>query len=265
MILDDIIDKTKLELISKKEKIPYKNLENEIQNTTFLIKNVKEALKSSKNDPYKLIAEVKKASPSKGLIREDFKPLEIAKDYELGGANAISVLTEEHFFLGHLNYMQNISQNTSCVVLRKDFIVDTYQILEAKIYGANFILLIAKCLSSKELERLYKFALSLELEVLVEVHDKNDLEKALKIDANIIGINHRNLEDFTMNMKLCESLIPLIPKNKIKVAESGISDIKTIKYLHSIKVDAFLIGEHFMRQDNIITEVRKLKGNTKNQ
>lgn len=259
MILDDIIEKTKQELIDKKNSVPYQDLEAIITNTKYKIKNVKEALKSSKNDPYKLIAEVKKASPSKGLIREDFKPLEIAKSYELAGANAISVLTEPHFFLGHLDYMKEISQNTSCVVLRKDFIVDTYQILEAKIYGADFILLIAKCLKLEELERLYKFALSIELEILVEVHDKDDLEKALKIDANIIGINHRNLEDFTMNMKLCETLIPLIPENKIKVAESGINNMQTIKYLHSIKVDAFLIGEHFMRQDDISKAVKKLK------
>ena len=260
MILDDIIEKIKVNLIKQKEKVSYDNLETTISNTKYIIKNVQKALKSSKDDKYRLIAEVKKASPSKGLIREDFKPLEIANDYELGGANAISVLTEPNFFLGHLDYMQSISQNTSCVVLRKDFIIDTYQILEAKVYNADFILLIAKCLSFEELDKLYKFALSINLEVLVEVHDKNDLDKALKVDANIIGINHRNLEDFSMNMKLCESLIPLIAENKIKVAESGIDNIETIKYLHSIKVDAFLIGEHFMRQKNIIKEVQKLKG-----
>ena len=259
MILDDIIKKTNIELISKKEKVSYGALENKISTTIYKIKDVKEALKSSKSDPYKLIAEVKKASPSKGLIRKNFKPLEIAKSYEIGGANAISVLTEEHFFLGHLDYMKEISQNTSCVVLRKDFIIDTYQILEAKIYGADFILLIVKCLSLKEIERLYKFAISLNLEVLIEVHDKNDLDKALTIDANIIGINHRNLETFSMDMKLCESLIPMMPENKIKIAESGINNIETIKYLHSIKVDAFLIGEHFMRQDDITKEVKKLK------
>lgn len=260
MILDDIIKQTKLNLIDKKEKTSYEDLEKKILESVYKIKNVKEALKSSKDDPYKLIAEVKKASPSKGLIRDNFQPMEIAKDYELGGANAISVLTEENFFLGHLDYMRDISKNTSCVVLRKDFIIDTYQILEAKVFGADFILLIAKCLSTNELERLYKFALSLELEILVEIHDKDDLDKALKINANIIGINHRNLEDFSMDMKLCETLIPLMPKETIKVAESGISDLKTIQYLHSIKVDSFLIGEHFMRQNDIISEVKKLKG-----
>ncbi len=264
MILDDIVHKTKLELQDKKIKVSYEELENKIKNTKYKIKDVKKALKSSKQDPYKLIAEVKKASPSKGLIREDFHPLKIAKDYKIGGANAISVLTEEHFFLGHLDYMRNISKELEddelCVVLRKDFIIDEYQILEAKVHRADFILLIAKCLSTKEMEELYNFAINLGLEVLVEVHNQGDLEKALKIDANIIGINHRNLEDFSMNMKLCEELIPLIPENKIKVAESGIDNIETIKYLHSIKVDAFLIGEHFMRQDDIIKEVTKLKG-----
>ena len=260
MILDDIIEKTKIQLIDRKNKASYNSLEELISKQTFHIKDVKKALKSSKQDPYKIIAEVKKASPSKGLIREDFKPLEIANEYKIGGANAISVLTEEFFFLGHLDYMKEISEKSSLVVLRKDFIVDKYQILEAKLYGADFILLIAKCLTQDEILSLYQFAISLDLEVLVEVHNLLDLEKALKIDANIIGINHRNLEDFTMNMKLCHQLIPLIGTDKIKVAESGISNINTIKDLYNIGVDAFLVGEHFMREDNISQAVQKLKG-----
>jgi len=258
-ILDEIVDKTKLELVKKKEITSFDFLERLISKTKYKIKDVKSILKTTSKDPYKLIAEIKKASPSKGLIRKDFNVEEIAKSYEKAGANAISVLTEEFFFLGHLDYMKSVSDLVSCAILRKDFIIDKYQILEAKAYGADFILLIAKCLDDNELFDLYNFALSLDLEILVEVHDKKDLEKALKIDSNIIGINHRNLEDFSINMELSSELIEYIDDDKVKISESGISDLSTVKHLHSIGIDAFLIGEFFMREDDIFSAVKKIK------
>jgi len=143
--------------------------------------------------------------------------------------------------------------------LRKDFIVDEYQLLEALVYGADFVLLIAKALSTKELQYLYDRALQLGLDILVEIHDLEDLKKAMRCGAHIIGINHRNLQTFEMDMSLCDQLIPMIPNGKIIVAESGVNDRETILRLSSIGADAFLIGEHFMRQDDIGAELQKLK------
>jgi indole-3-glycerol phosphate synthase len=148
-------------------------------------------------------------------------------------------------------------------LLRKDFIIDKYQLVEALVYGADYVLLIAKALSRKELKELYDYALHLGLEVLVEVHDKADLIKAMFAGANIVGINHRNLDTFEMDMKLCDELIPMIPNGKIIVAESGISDTATIKRLNSIGVDAFLIGEYFMRQDSIKDTLVEFKNSLK--
>lgn len=259
MILDEIIEKTKEDLILRKNKISFEELEKNIKTTTFKPKDVKTFLKSTKDEPIRIIAEVKKASPSKGIIKEDFNPLEIAKEYSQNSANAISVLTEPHYFKGNLEYLTTIKRSISTPLLRKDFIVDKYQIVEALLYGADFILLIAKALTEKELKELYEYAKSLNLEVLVEIHDEEDLKKALNSNATIIGINHRNLDTFEMDMALCDKLIPLIPKDKIIVAESGVSDTQVIKRLHNIGADAFLIGEHFMRVASIKDELTKFK------
>ncbi|MEJ5168944.1 MAG: indole-3-glycerol phosphate synthase TrpC, partial [Arcobacteraceae bacterium] len=222
-------------------------------------RDVRKVLTSTKEDRVKIIAEVKKASPSKGIIREDFDPLLIADIYSKNGADAISVLTEPHYFKGNLEYLTQIRRYVPTPLLRKDFIVDKYQIVEALVYGADFILLIAKALSTKELKELYEYALHVGLEVLVEIHDIEDLKKAMSAGAHIIGINHRNLETFEMDMTLCEKLIPMIPNGKIIVAESGVDNPEIIKHLADVGADAFLIGEHFMRQDDIGAEVARLK------
>ena len=158
-----------------------------------------------------------------------------------------------------MEYLTAIRRYVPTPLLRKDFIVDKYQIVEALVYGADFILLIAKALSSKELKELYEYAIHLGLEVLVEIHDLEDLTKAIKSGATIIGINHRNLDTFEMDMTLCDKLIPLIPNGKIIVAESGVSNVETIKRLSSIGADAFLIGEHFMKVPSIEEELKKFK------
>jgi len=259
MILDDIIKKTKDDLKKKKEKFSLDWLGRSLAYNPFPPRDVKPFLTTSKDDPYRIIAEVKKASPSKGTIRENFDPIMIAKEYENGGANAISVLTEPHFFQGNLEYLTMLRRYVSTPLLRKDFIIDEYQILEAVVYGADFILLIAKALSKKELKRLLEYAWHLGLDALVEVHDKKDLTKAIFAGADIIGINHRNLETFEMDMKLSEKLIPLIPNGKIIVAESGLSDKRTLIELNKIGVDAFLIGEYFMRKENITQSLREFK------
>ncbi len=259
MILDDIIKKTKEDLRKRKKEFSFDWLGRSLAYNPYPPRDVKPFLTSSADDPFRIIAEVKKASPSKGIIREDFDPLMIAKEYEVGGANAISVLTEPHFFQGDIEYLTMLRRYVSTPLLRKDFIVDEYQILEAVVYGADFILLIAKALTKKELKNLLEYAWRLGLNALVEIHDKEDLTKAIFAGADIIGINHRNLETFKMDMKLSEKLIPLIPNGKIIVAESGLHDKDTLVELNKIGVDAFLIGEHFMRQDDISGSLKELK------
>ena len=259
MILDEIIQKTKEDLAKKKETYTIEWLGRSLAYNPFMPRDVKPYLKATPENPYRIIAEVKKASPSKGIIKEDFDPLEIAQAYERGGADAISVLTEPHYFKGDLEYLTQIRRYVATPLLRKDFIIDEYQILEALVYGADFILLIAKALSKQELKHLLEYAFRLGLEVLVEIHDKEDLIKAIYAGANIIGINHRNLETFEMDMKLTEKLMPLIPQGKIIVAESGLSNKEIITHLSQIGADAFLIGEYFMREANIQEALETIK------
>jgi indole-3-glycerol phosphate synthase len=240
-ILDEIIRKTKDDLEERKKTLPEDLLGRSLSMNPFMPRDVKKALSTTKEDPYKIIAEVKKASPSKGIIREDFEPISIARDYELGGASAISVLTEPHYFKGDLDYITTIRRYTNIPLLRKDFIVERYQLIEALVYGADFALLIAKALSRAELKKLINDARHLGLEPLVEIHDKEDLKKSIFAGADIIGINHRNLDTFEMNMDLCSELIPMIPNGKVIVAESGITEHEQLQELHKQGVDSFLI------------------------
>lgn len=249
MILDEIYRKTKEELEKKKKALPYDMLGRSLSANPFFPKDVKTALKRQ-NKEINIIAEVKKASPSKGIIRENFDPLNIALNYEKSGAKAISVLTEPFFFQGALENLSIIRRYTQIPLLRKDFIFDEYQILEALVYGADFILLIATMLSTKELKKLLEFTRHLGLEALVEIHDKEDLTKAIFAGADIIGINHRNLNDFSMDMKLCERLVPQIPNSKIIIAESGLESRDFLEHLQTLGIDAFLIGEYFMREND---------------
>ena len=258
-ILDEIIKKTRADLEKRKKEYPEEWLGRSLAFNPFIPRDVIGALKATKENPYRIIAEIKKASPSKGVIREDFDPMVIGQAYEKGGADALSILTEPHWFQGNIEYLGMVRRYVSIPILRKDFIIDRYQILEALVYGADYILLIAKALSRKELKELIEYAHHLGLEVLVEIHDKRDLVKAIFAGANIIGINHRNLETFEMDMQLSHKLIPLIPNSKIIVAESGINDHETVVELSHVGADAFLVGEHFMRQEDITKAVEKLK------
>ena len=259
-ILDEIIKKTKEDLEKKKKDYPLEWLGRSLAFNPFVPRDVTKALKATKENPYRVIAEIKKASPSKGVIREDFDPIVIAKEYEAGGADALSILTEPHWFKGDIEYIGMVRRYVPMPLLRKDFIIDKYQLVEALVYGADFVLLIAKALSRKELKELLDYTHHLGMEALVEIHDKADLIKAIFAGANIIGINHRNLETFEMDMQLCHKLIPLIPNSKIIVAESGITSNEIVKELSKVGADAFLVGEHFMRQESISEAVKELKG-----
>lgn len=261
MILDEILEKTKDDLEKKKKNIPFDVLGRSLSVNPFASRDVIKSLKPEADDLYKIIAEIKKSSPSKGIIRENFDPINLALEYENGGANALSILTQPHFFGGDIEFISLVKRYTKIPILRKDFIIDEYQILEAAVYGADFVLLIATILSKKELKNLFEFAKRLELEVLVEVHDKKDIEKALFAEANIIGINHRNLQNFEVDTELSKKLIKFIPNDKIIVAESGLKTNEQLKELNKIGVDAFLIGETFMRQDDVCKAVKSMKGN----
>ena len=259
MILDKIIQRTKEDLERRKVEFPLEWLGRSLAYNNYAPRDVIPHLKATPQEPYRIIAEVKKASPSKGVIREDFDPIAIAQSYERAGANVLSILTEPHFFQGDLEYLTQIRRYVGTPLLRKDFIIDQYQLVEALVYGADLVLLIAKALSSKELKSLLEYTRHLGMEALVEIHDKEDLTKAIFAGADIIGVNHRNLETFEMDMDLTEKLMPLIPNGKIIVAESGVDYKETIKHLSQVGADAFLIGEHFMRQDNIEKAVRAFK------
>jgi len=259
MILDEIIAKTKEDLARREKEYSMDWLGRSLAFNARAPRPVIPHLKATEEEPYRIISEVKKASPSKGVIREDFDPVAIAQAYERGGANAISILTEPHYFQGSLDYLAEIRRYASIPLLRKDFIVSKYQLVEALVYGADFVLLIAKALSRKELKELLDYTRHLGMEALVEIHDKTDLTKAIFAGADIIGINHRNLETFEMDMELSYKLIPLIPNNKIIVAESGIYEHGQLEDLGKAGVDAFLVGESLMRQDDVESALRCLK------
>jgi len=259
MILDEIIKKTREDLAKREKEFTIDWLGRSLAFNARAPRPVIPHLQATPEEPYRIISEVKKASPSKGVIREDFDPIAIAQAYERGGANAISVLTEPHYFQGSLDYLAEIRRYVGIPLLRKDFIVSKYQLVEALVYGADFVLLIAKALGRKELKELLDYTRHLGMEALVEIHDKADLTKAIFAGADIIGINHRNLETFEMDMELSYKLMPLIPNNKIIVAESGIYEHGQLEDLGKAGVDAFLVGESLMRQDDVESALRCLK------
>jgi indole-3-glycerol phosphate synthase len=208
--------------------------------------NTRNFRESLSKDGMSIIAEIKKASPSKGIIKKDFNPEAIANIYEKINIDAISVLTEKNFFKGKDEYIRLVKGVTTKPILRKDFIIDEYQIFQAKYIGADAILLIVSILKNK-LKSFYKLAEELGLQCIVEVHDRAELEIALEAEVQIIGINNRNLKDFTVNLKNTEALIKYIPEEKIIISESGIQTSEDILYLNSIGANAVLIGETFMR------------------
>ena len=207
-----------------------------------------------------LIAEIKKASPSKGVIREDFDIMEIATSYVENQTAAISILTEEKYFLGKPAYVKQISDYFNVPVLAKDFIIHEGQIYEARFLGACAILLIVSILSNAELKHFLSLANSLDLDCLVEIHNEEELRRALKAEAQIIGVNNRNLHTFEVDLKTSQKLIPQIPKDKIIVAESGIHTQEDVNLMKNLGAHAVLIGEVFMKEKDIGAKVREVMG-----
>ncbi len=259
MILDDIVIKTKLRLkeIDAKER-------EKMEKNAYKFPSNKDCsfYKALSKEDLSFVAEVKKASPSKGIICENFNPIEIAKEYERISIDAISVLTERDFFQGRPQYLKDINNLVSTPTLRKDFIVDLYQIHEAKTLGASAILLICSILDQKTLNLFYSEAKKLNLDVLVEAHNREEIDKALNIEANIIGINNRDLKTFNIDLSVSERLRKYIPSNKIMVSESGYFNREDIIRARNIGVDAVLIGESFMKSSSKETFLNELKGLT---
>ncbi|NLT13738.1 MAG: indole-3-glycerol phosphate synthase TrpC, partial [Clostridiales bacterium] len=206
------------------------------------------------------ICEIKKASPSSGIIAADFPYLDIARDYERAGADAISVLTEPVYFLGRSEYLKEIREHVSIPVLRKDFIIDDYQLYEARVIGADAVLLICTLLDTKLLRRYLHVCDELGLSALVEAHNETEIQSALSAGARIIGVNNRDLKTFEVDLGNCMCLRPLVPKDIIFVAESGIKTPEDIEILRNAGVDAVLIGETLMRSPDKKAVIKKLKG-----
>ena len=256
-MLEEIVLKTKERVEESKKNKPLDDLKKEVL-----------ALEISKEFPFKkalseedisIIAEVKRASPSKGLIVDDFDYIEIAKEYELAGASAISVLTEPYFFMGSNEYLSSISKNVNIPLLRKDFIIDEYMIWEAKLIGASAILLIVSILDIVQLKKFLDLAHDLGLSAIVEVHDSYEISNALIVGAEIIGVNNRDLKDFSVNIENSINLRRCVSSDVIFISESGIKTKEDIIKLRENNVDAVLIGETLMKSDDKISMISELK------
>jgi len=257
MILDDIIANKKEELAASKHRISFVDIKAKAVDAG-PIRGFKKILASGSG--IRLIAEVKKASPSKGVIREDFDPVAIAGKYEESGAACLSVLTEEKFFQGKLEYLGAIRKTVSLPLLRKDFIIDEYQLFEARAAGADAVLLIAACLGRDQIADYLGIAEGLGLDVLVESHTYKELDKSLLAGASLIGINNRDLSTFTVSLQTTIDLLKDIPDDRIVVSESGIKTHDHVVMLEKAGVDAILVGESLMRENDIGLKVKELLG-----
>jgi indole-3-glycerol phosphate synthase len=258
-ILDDILVKTRLTIAADQAAMPAVELESMIADVPPTLDFVA-ALQAG--DQVQLIAEVKKASPSAGLIREDFEPASLALAYQDGGAACISVLTDQPFFQGSLDYLRQVRAAVDLPILRKDFIVDRYQLLQARAAGADCVLLIAECLSPDELKRLHDQATELSMATLIELFDPENLEPVLATGTRLVGVNNRDLRTFETTLQHTLDLCPQIPGDRLVVGESGIRTNEDVLLLGHGGVKAILVGESLMRQPDVTKATRQLLGNT---
>lgn len=263
MILDEIVQAKKEALEHIKKYSTVERLKGRIDTEFRSPKDLASSLAPREGAAaVRIIAEIKRASPSKGVIKHDFMPAEIARIYEANGAAAVSILTEEKYFKGNIEYLAAIRRNLKIPALRKDFIFDEYQVYESRVFGADAILLIAAILDQPLLTGLMALAKELGMSVLVEVHDEKELERVLDTDARVIGINNRDLKTFKTDLNTTVRLVPYVPKDRVLVSESGINTFEDVKFLREHGVDAFLIGEALMREDNmnIGKKLKELRG-----
>ncbi len=256
-ILKDILLKKKEKVLLAKQNFPEEDLKTKVQNlppTRPFIEAINKPRQIS------LIAEIKKMSPSRQVIRQDFNLQEIAGIYQDVGVQAISVLTEEDYFGGNISYLSEVKNLVDAPLLRKDFILEPYQVYESRLFGADAILLIADLLTRDKLAQLMQIADELGLDYLVEVHDEKELKKVLNLKVPLIGINNRNLHTLEVDFKITEKLFPLIPKDKVVVVESGIKNSQDVLFLKILGVHAVLIGEAFMEEKDLKKKVEEIMG-----
>lgn len=256
-MLDQIIAEKKKYLAQLDQKALMKKWEKILENG-FLSRDFNRAIK--KPGEIGLIAEIKKVSPSVGILKKNLDVEKMAEIYQKAGADAISVLTEKNFFLGSENDLKKVKEAVSLPVLRKDFILDQFQIYESKILGADCILLIAAILKKNKLQKFLNLAQNIGVQVLVEVHHLKELENALDSGADLIGINNRNLKTFKIDLKTTKQLVRLIPHGVTKVAESGISSYREVKQLKDLGIDAVLVGEAIVKNPNPALKIKQLLG-----
>jgi len=256
--LDQIVAATRRRLAETRATADLRELERRA--AEHVPRGFRRAVKEKSRDSVHIIAELKKASPSRGLIRPDFNPEQLARELEDAGATALSILTDEEFFQGSLRNLQVASRATKLPCLRKDFIVDEFQLLEARVYSADAVLLIVAALSQSELTKLVAEAAKYSLDVLCEVHDSEELKRALDAGCDLIGVNNRDLRTFKVDLQTAFRLAELIPENAMHVAESGIQIAGDIARLRAIGYDAFLIGESLMKAASPGDALRALMG-----
>ncbi|MFO1020821.1 MAG: indole-3-glycerol phosphate synthase TrpC [Planctomycetales bacterium] len=256
-VLKTIVDHKRTEIREAEERVSRADLEARLSSAP-PVRDFVRALRDASG--MGLIAEVKKASPSAGLIRADFDPVAIAKTYEQHGANCLSILTDEKFFQGALDYLIQVRAAVSLPVLRKDFILDTYQVLEARAAGADCILLIAECLDDCRMRELYFYASELGMDCLIEIYDPENLDRVLKLEPPLIGVNNRNLRTMITSLDHTLTIAPKVPAGTILVSESGIKTHADVAHLQSHGVRAMLVGESLMRSPDIGQAVDQLLG-----
>lgn len=258
-ILKKIIDHKQAEVVNAKAVTSNSELKVRIANLEDVPRGFERHLREAASSGWTaIIAEVKKGSPSRGIIRDDFDPLEIAEIYQNNGATCLSVLTDEQFFMGHLRYLTLIRETVSLPLLRKDFICDPYQIYESRAAGSDAILLIAAMLDLNQLREFHAIAKEIHLDVLLEVHDEAEMETALQTDCTLIGVNNRNLRTFATDLGTTARLARMMTAEQLLVAESGISSRADIKRLQANGAKAFLIGESLMREADIGAKLQKM-------
>ncbi len=253
-VLDKILARKVEELVERQQVVSLEEMMEASIETPYGVRDMMSALRK---DTVALIAEVKRASPSKGIMVQDFAPVMIASTYNQNGASAISVLTDEDFFMGHLDYLTAVRESVTIPVLRKDFVIDPYQVYEGRVAGADAILLIVAALSDSQLEELYEVVTGLDMTALVEVHNEAEMERALNLGATLIGINNRDLKTFIVDLETTSRLANMVSDDVILVAESGIRHADDVKHMGELGAHAVLVGESLVKSDDMVQAVRE--------